>query len=389
NLTFKRGEALSVVDTNRMFMDTIGLSRNLTKFDISKMENGAHLYIGGSIIFSFTGMSFKISGKFLDYAKKYIGKNDAKSALIYNCGTFIHNILSGNWDREFLPGENLVEKNLKVGNLFWPSTFLELSGALELDRGNFKNIKPLLESLNEIGEVYDYNIARMKKHNLNTSLLCKCRILHEALRSADAGSEYAKRTGQQEFPGMKSYIRILLKDIPGAKKALAREKEMAAREKRGAPLYLSRLLMSQFLFDLYILEESISSGEPDKTKITRFQKNAYRSGKAVVKNSKKIVTEKTEAFKLMGVWYWLVDKQKKAFLWWDRSIRTGQHLDSRPELARTYMEVGKRLLEKKSRSRQMNGIQAREYLNKARNLFEEMELTWDLEELDKIERGAK
>ncbi|MCP5051225.1 MAG: hypothetical protein GY940_28930, partial [bacterium] len=104
NLTFKRGEALSVVDTNRMFMDTIGLSRNLTKFDISKMENGAHLYIGGSIIFSFTGMSFKISGKFLDYAKKYIGGNDAKSALIYNCGTFIHNILSGNWDREFLPG---------------------------------------------------------------------------------------------------------------------------------------------------------------------------------------------------------------------------------------------------------------------------------------------
>jgi class 3 adenylate cyclase/tetratricopeptide (TPR) repeat protein len=387
NLTFKRGEALSVVDTNRMFMDTIGLSKELMKFDITKIENGAQLYIGGSIIFSFTGISFKISRKLLDYAKDHINKNDIKTALIYNCGAFIYNILSGNWDREFQHDEHLVEKNLNVGDLFWPATFLELWGTLELDRGNFKNINPVLEKLNEIGEAYDYDIARIKKYNMNTGLLCRCRKLHEALSAADAGSYYAKRTGQQEVPGIKPYIQILLADIKGAEKTLLQEKDAVSHEKRAAPLYLGRLLISQFLFDLYILEEFMLSDNNNKTKITGSRKNTYRSGKAAVKNSMKVATDRTEAFKLMGVYYWLIGKQKKALTWWHKSILTGQHLGARPELARTYMEVGKRMLEKKSKYLQWNGLQADEYLEKARALFEEMELDWDLKELAKVEKG--
>jgi hypothetical protein len=49
------------------------------------------------------------------------------------------------------------------------------------------------------------------------------------------------------------------------------------------------------------------------------------------------------------------------------------------------MEVGKRLMEKKSKFQQLNGIQAEEYLKKARVLFKEMEMEWDLDQLDKIE----
>jgi hypothetical protein len=99
----------------------------------------------------------------------------------------------------------------------------------------------------------------------------------------------------------------------------------------------------------------------------------------------KVASDKTETFKLMGVYYWHIGKQKKAITWWGKSIRIGKELGARTELSRTYMEVGKRLLEKKSKFQQLNGIQAGEYLEKARVLFQEMELEWDLEELDKIE----
>jgi hypothetical protein len=76
--------------------------------------------------------------------------------------------------------------------------------------------------------------------------------------------------------------------------------------------------------------------------------------------------------------------QKKAIKWWRRTIEEGERLGARPDLARTYMEIGKRFLEEKSKYKELNGITAEEYLKKARVMFQEMELQWDLDELDKI-----
>jgi len=54
------------------------------------------------------------------------------------------------------------------------------------------------------------------------------------------------------------------------------------------------------------------------------------------------------------------------------------------ELSRTYFEVGKRLLEDGSKQKKLNGIGVEEYLNKARNIFEDLGLQWDLEQLERF-----
>ena len=48
------------------------------------------------------------------------------------------------------------------------------------------------------------------------------------------------------------------------------------------------------------------------------------------------------------------------------------------------MEIGKRFQEERSKYKELNGISAKEYLEKARSMFQEMDLQWDLDELDKI-----
>ena len=48
------------------------------------------------------------------------------------------------------------------------------------------------------------------------------------------------------------------------------------------------------------------------------------------------------------------------------------------------MEIGKRFSEEKSKYKELNRITAHEYLQKARTMFQEMDLQWDLDELDKI-----
>ena len=86
----------------------------------------------------------------------------------------------------------------------------------------------------------------------------------------------------------------------------------------------------------------------------------------------------------MGVYHWLIGKQNKAFKWWDKAVEKGEHLGARPDLSRTYFEIGKALLDPKCKYKQWNGMSAQEYLDKARAMFQEMDLQYDLDELDKI-----
>ena len=96
----------------------------------------------------------------------------------------------------------------------------------------------------------------------------------------------------------------------------------------------------------------------------------------LLKQSKKVAQYRTESYKLMGVYYWLTGKQNKALKWWDRSVKEGERLGARLQLARTYFEVGQCLNEAESKHKMLNGIEAQEYLDRAELLFEEMKLNW-------------
>jgi len=103
-----------------------------------------------------------------------------------------------------------------------------------------------------------------------------------------------------------------------------------------------------------------------------------------VSSCKKFAFWQIEIYNRMGIYYWLTDKQRKAMKWWSKAIKVGEHLEARLELSRTYSEVGKRLLEPKSKYKSLNEVKAKEYLYRARTMFEDMDLQMDLDELDKI-----
>jgi hypothetical protein len=86
----------------------------------------------------------------------------------------------------------------------------------------------------------------------------------------------------------------------------------------------------------------------------------------------------------MGLYYWLIGKQKKAIGSWENGIKEAERLGARVECARIYMEIGRRCREMKTKNLKINGIGPDEYLKRARILFEEMGLQQDLDQLDKI-----
>ncbi len=383
----KRGLALVAIDTTRMFFDSVGVMRRLNDFDINKTERGVEIFAGGGALFSLTGLSLNLAEKIINSAGKVLDKSTLDKST-YHFYKAVHDFLIGNWNNTEPVKEELIDMYLSLGETNSAGGYLIWRALPDVEQGNFKPAEECVAKLVNIADTYGNDTAIGRQYILKTRLLMRKRELSLALKMADLGSQFIRSRKLNLYAlwvfGIKPYIQVLLGDFQGARESIVLANQDAENEKVNLPLYLSGLLMSNFLLHLTELEEFVRFD--DTRRMTTSRKLAYFHGRAAVKHAMKYAADRTEAFKLLGVYYWLINKQKKALKWWDKSIRTGEHLGARPELARTYMEVGKRLLEKKSKYRELNGISAEAYLEKARTLFQEMDLQWDLEELEKVER---
>jgi len=386
NLSYKRAISLVFLDPKRYIIETLRIHKKLNKFDIARVENGVLIWITAGGFFSFAGISFRLSKKILEYAKDIINKNDIRLLLYYDFLALVYNIFAGNWSEIKEYDEDLVNLNLETGETWNVSTYILFHGFMKLERGAFREVKKTISKLSEIWEDYEHEAAKGYQYALTIKSLIKSRKLYDAQIAADVGISFQKQIGEEMrhiyFLGFKATIQILQKDINGAKESLLQAKELVLKKGRTPPHLISSYSVGQFLFDLYLLEQAILS--KNNSGISEYRKKASQSGKNALKNAAKYKPDITETLKLMGLYYWLIGRQNKALEWWHKSIKEGEGLGARVELARTYMEIGKRLLEEKSRFHELSGIKAEEYLEKARTLFEEMELQWDLDELDKI-----
>ena len=148
------------------------------------------------------------------------------------------------------------------------------------------------------------------------------------------------------------------------------------------PVFIAPYLSARFFINVEKLQSAISSGNPSAVKA--LQKKAYFSGKAAVRNSRKYAPYRPKILRYMGRYYWLSGQQSKAVKWWNKAIKEGKRLNARPELARTYFEIGKRLLEPGAKHTEVNEIGTEGYLKKANMMFRDMDLQQDQNELDKV-----
>jgi tetratricopeptide (TPR) repeat protein len=254
-----------------------------------------------------------------------------------------------------------------------------------IEWGNFSAAQNVLQKLSYIGEIYDNDALKTLKYIYNRMLLMKQRKLHGALCEMQEGIQFIGKTGFKVWLiciyAIKARIELILDDVSGSMDSLAQAEKIMS-EMTVIPTHVAHFFLSRFALNLYQLEEAIKNADMASTSIHR--SNAIKAGTKLLKMANKCTATKTEALKMMGVYYWIIGKQRKAIKWWRNSIREGQRTKHRPELSRTYFEVGKRLLEPKSKYKELDGIKADEYLEKARAMFVEMDLQWDLDELEKL-----
>ena len=383
---YKKCEALAFYDTKRFFIESIYFMSKLIKFDLKAIKNGTSIFSESGVLFAYSGISFKIAKKAMASIKEDINFKEVGDAITYYTSEYWVNLLIGDWDVLKSYDDSIVNEAINKG-ISWQSiaNYLTALSVVERERGNFSVVRKVIEKLIDIGEQYSSDQNKEYGFSHKLQFLVKIRGIHDAQFAADELLLFCKKRELKFFLcwyySFKAYIQILLSDIAEAEKCLLYAEENLSKMER-VPLYLGTFLLSKFTLRLLELEGSIKKG--DHSEIRKNQRIALKSGKLAVKNSKKTAIERTEIYRHMGTYFWLVKKQKRALKWWDKSINEGKYLGARVELSRTYMEVGRRLLEPKSKYKKHNGIKAYEYLSKAKSMFEEMELQWDLDELAKL-----
>jgi class 3 adenylate cyclase/tetratricopeptide (TPR) repeat protein len=390
DLSYKIAIGLAFIDYTRAFFVATAALRRTTRHDIAKIPNGPELWLASSGGFSTGGISFNLADRCLKYGRQAGSTGDILTNTPNACFSIMNRHCQGVWDEIEKVDHHLIDQGLRQGDLFHTSSYMWHLGLVKAEQGDFYHSREIIEKLFQIGETYDYALANLYAHALKADHLIKRIRASEALVESEQGLSYSHERGTKNqemvFLGYKGEALLLLGETEESNETIARAREIHKKQRHVLSTFAAPHLVARFLADIHRLQQEVCSTRPSQD--PNIRKNAYRSGKAALRHSRKYAPTRPKIFRMMGLYYWLIGKQSKALKWWERTIQEGERLGARPDLARTYLEVGKRLLEPQSKYRELNGIGAQEYLDKAEKLFREMELEWDLEQLERVRGGG-
>jgi len=385
DLCYKRAQALTQIDAWRNITETIDIIKRSFKFDLTKVENGVAFPLGASSIFCYLGF-FKLSKKFLDFAENIVNLNDVKEVLEFDVFDTVWKCWSGNFDQLKEYDNEIWKNNLKLGEFWAVSTHIIFHGGVKLDQGEFKESKDLIEMLADIANVYDSGTAKVWFYYENPTFLNAIGKFNDAIVEADAGIFFLKQADNEliqiHLLGHKAYSHIMLENYEEAKASLEKGDELIMKQDYPPAYATSHFYSYQFLYYTKLLERQVMTGS--FINLSELRKKGNKSRKKALQAAKKHGFTYISVIMISGTYFWLINDQKKAIKCWNEAIEEGARRRQKLWVARTYMEVGKRLLEKNSKYKELNGITAEKYLEMAREMFEEMDLQWDLDELDRI-----
>jgi tetratricopeptide (TPR) repeat protein len=385
DLFYKKAEALVVINPKRFFIESFFYYDTIVHFDLTRFKFGIGIFVGASALFSFTGLSLSIGRRILDYAKPRLSPDDAKQWIVYDLMDTQHHFLKGQWNEITECNEDLVERNLRIGEMFYASQHYYWHGLVKIYQGYFDAARLMVTKLSEIAEAYENDIYRLLKYLLNIHLLIECRQMKEATTEVNRGIDLVQRNGWAlstlNMHSLKASICLLMKETEEAGKSLDQANRIRA-EVKAVPIQLSFFYRSQFEYYLRRLEDFLRGGHREE--YSEYRRNAFKSGKMLIKTCKKASLYRTESYKLMGVYNWLIRDQKGALKWWRKAISEGERLGARPQLSRTYAEMGMRLSAVKGESWESNVSRAKELLQKAKTMFHDLGLPHDLEDLNSV-----
>ena len=182
NILKAKGLTLGTVDAKRFFTTSVKAASRCFKFDPAKSQSAFNLISGVSASFSWPGVSFTISKRILDYARKSLPATDDKiSPYFFKMTEILHNFLTGNWHEEF--GENLIDYDIKIGEIMCASFHLIFLGFIYMELGDFDHTKNIIKKLKRIDNEFNDDGAKSYFLSLKWASFKKTKKIRRCIES--------------------------------------------------------------------------------------------------------------------------------------------------------------------------------------------------------------
>ncbi len=370
-----KGHALTTIDPKRLFIESFYGFRCMKK---NKWGN-----LAASIMVSFSGMLFfigillKSGKKLMDFALRHL---DEQFVTGWINGKFTLSMYIFYAGKKFdeLEEEKIFNKSLQIGEYWRLATFYVYNGYSAVDSGNEKIVMSYLQRLVTISEVFDNRFPEIQYHRVKTAFYIKFRKMDEAMKMINEALRFAHKTEYKMqlmlYYCLQSMAFSILQDYDNARNSLS-EAAILLKDFRIKLCYTHYLIAKSYIeiAELKAKPVNLSAG-----------KLALKTTKDLIKHAQKVRKALPEAYRLRAIVFRILSKPNKALKNFDKSIKAGLSFDGNLELSRTYFEIGKFLRDPKNKKEKLNGMNGTEYLLKAKSMFEEMNLQWDLEEYEKF-----
>jgi len=328
-----------------------------------------------STLFFWSGKLIKLGYKILDFGEKQI--KDQNTGWLYLRYPHPHYSHVAGRITEYQDEEKVYKLAIQIGE-YWPATmYYTFAGLNTIEAGNEKLVLHYLNRLRSLSEVFDDDFPEVQYYRVRSAMCIKFRKMEDVFAVTEEAISLAKKSDH--------VMQLLMIYCFRSMAFSVREEFTEARnnldeaEKLLKGFRIRSGVVKCLIAKCYIEIAGLKKQPAEK----RDGKILLEATKELVKNSKKYICSLTEAYRLRAIVFRLLNKPDKALRNFDKSFKVALSFGGKLELSRTYFEAGKFLRDPKIKKERLNGLNGTEYLLKAKSMFDEMNLQWDLEEYEK------
>ncbi len=376
DLLFRRAQAETTASPTRFLVDSLGAIHRLQDFDLHSVERSGVYFSSAVGIFSFGGLSFRVSERLLDTSRDLVQPGDPREQLLYRLWSYLHHLLAGSWDQAPVVDAELIETNLRLGQLWEVTTYLGLRTEQLLYQGRFDEAEDHLQQIAKLEDLYAYDLAKSNRQGVGGFLEIERRRLDRA--SARIREYYGSHDENLlNLLALSSLVKI--RTLQGQRESAAEHLETATKLERESrpvpPFHLGHYLQARLRFEVTGLEEALAAG--DRAAARRLGRAAARTARRGSSAAARMAWRRPEIQRLRGTACWLRGRRRAALRWWERSAAEAERLDMRPELARTLDEATRRARTLDPPPERVCGATLAETENRAAALFAELSVPSD------------
>ncbi len=324
-LVYERARAQTTNATDRYLFDWMDAVRRLGDVDPRTLPLAGGQFASSVGIFSFGGVSFAISERFLAQARELVDADDPEERMIYGMMNATHQTLAGDWSAAHELPVDFLEDRIRDGQLFDVTNYLGLQTERRIMQGRFEEARTGIARLEHVAELFQFEQAKATVRALETFLALEREEWERAIEAAEAHfSEQPDPLPNLLALGNKAKAQLGLGRREEAERSLtAAESLLSEATAFVPPFHKAVVLRSRLLCEL----DALAEGRGDRQLARRVARQALRAGGWVA-------LRRPEIQRLEGTRRSLIGDARGARRWWLRARAEAEALGMLPEVER-------------------------------------------------------